>query len=182
MCFRLLHVYIASIYMTKKFNPYIWPKNSHLPLPHHHPHYPIHYHFDPSHHYLHLSIPYQYIENTITNQGFFGFWFLNSLSKKKKHTHTHTTGSWPNMILSWTHWTTIYWPINLPSSFFDVVFPMLSESRRSGLFIVWPIILTLFACIIVWIYTKKIKYVKNSDSLASEIIKTPRKIIVFQIK
>ena len=90
VCFRLLHVYIASIYMTKKFNPYIWPKNSHLPLPHHHPHYPIHYHFDPSHHYLHLSIPYQYIENTITNQGFFGFWFLNSLSKKKKHTHTHT--------------------------------------------------------------------------------------------
>ena len=84
VCFRF------SFY-TSTLHPYIWPKNSHLPLPHHHPHYPTHYHFDPSHHYLHLSIPYQYIENTITNQGFFGFWFLNSLSKKKKkHTHTHT--------------------------------------------------------------------------------------------
>ena len=66
------------------------------------------------------------------------------------------------MILSWSHWTTIYWPINPPSSFVDMVFPMLSKSWSSGLFIVWPIILTLFACIIIWIYTKKIKYVKNS--------------------
>ncbi|KAL1200129.1 L-type lectin-domain containing receptor kinase VIII.2 [Cardamine amara subsp. amara] len=57
-----------------------------------------------------------------------------------------------------------------------------SPAAVAGVVTAGAFFLALFAGVIIWVYSKKIKYTRKSESLASEIIKSPREFTYKELK